>query len=351
VWDFASGTLVNVLEGHTESVHKVLVTQDGQLISAAGDDTVRVWEDPFRHDHAALERERPRTGREVTTAVTPDGRHLVVADRHSLGVWEVDQGRQLPSIQGSSAPFAITYDAQSIVSADQHGCVRIAQLGFNVPRVELREHMQGVSAIAVTLDGKCAVLGGRDGTIRVRDLESSHPGEVLGRHDRPVTALTTTHDTRYVISGAEDGAVWVWDLWKSRTPRRMLSPCKNKIGSLAVTPDARHVVAVDELGLVQVWEFANGQPLPELKGQRQTIAMGRTIGITGDGRHVVAADPRGLLWVWDLALGSGGDPIRCWIGESSHAPVLNADSQLVVRLRPGGGFDKYRFEIHGTTAG
>jgi hypothetical protein len=39
------------------------------------------------------------------------------------------------------------------------------------------------------------------------------------------------------------------------------------------------------------------------------------------------------------------------IGKSIHVRVLDATREFIVRVRPGGGFDKYRFEIHGTIAG
>jgi WD40 repeat protein len=46
IWDSESGSLIEVLEGHTGSVFSVLAFSNIKLISGSGDRTIKIWEVP-----------------------------------------------------------------------------------------------------------------------------------------------------------------------------------------------------------------------------------------------------------------------------------------------------------------
>ena len=86
VWDMATGRLKFVLKGHTNSIHSVAVTPDGQrIISASSDGTVRLWDAATGQEMLVLKLK----GFGTCVAVSGDGRRIFSgASDGSVTVWD-----------------------------------------------------------------------------------------------------------------------------------------------------------------------------------------------------------------------------------------------------------------------
>lgn len=121
MWDHATGAVLHVLTGHTNSVTSVCTTPDGRYaLSASTDSTVRVWD---------LATGRPvRTlsghGGEVSSVrAAADGAHAITHD-HAARVWELTSGRCVRTIAPASSA-ALTADERRVLTIntdkDVHG--------------------------------------------------------------------------------------------------------------------------------------------------------------------------------------------------------------------------------------
>ena len=83
------------LEGHTDWVHGVAVTPDGQrAVSASSDQTLKVWE---LETGRALRTLEGHSYSVYGVAVTPDGQRAVSASYdQTLKVWDLETGRAPP---------------------------------------------------------------------------------------------------------------------------------------------------------------------------------------------------------------------------------------------------------------
>ena len=85
----SGGHLLRSLEGHSNSVHAVVVTPDGcQIISGSYDNTIKVWDLEGGHLLRSLE---GHTQSVNAVAVTPDGRQIVSGSNdNTIKVWDLE---------------------------------------------------------------------------------------------------------------------------------------------------------------------------------------------------------------------------------------------------------------------
>ena len=119
-----TGSLEQVLTGHTDWVNSVAVTADGRTAVSGGDDgPVRVWDLAAGQQQAAL---TGHAGRVFSVAVTADGRTAVVAA--TTGRWSVGPGRR-PAAGQAHWPLQLddggrgTADGTTAVSGGRDGSV------------------------------------------------------------------------------------------------------------------------------------------------------------------------------------------------------------------------------------
>ena len=94
LWDLDTGTIIRIMEGHTDEVFAVAVLPDGRrAISGASDCTIRLWDldtgeyrilgkhdQKFSHDQGVN-----------AVTVTPDGRYAVSGSNDStLKIWKLE---------------------------------------------------------------------------------------------------------------------------------------------------------------------------------------------------------------------------------------------------------------------
>ncbi|MEG4099514.1 WD40 repeat domain-containing protein, partial [Microcoleus sp. Pol17C6] len=164
--------LLRTLEGHSNSVNGVAVTEDGKrAISGASDNTIKVWD--------------------LTT-----GKEEFTLKGHNHWVNAV----------------AVTADGKMAISGSWDNTIKVWDLTIGKEEFTLKGHSKSVYAVAVTADGKRAISGSWDKTIKVWDLTTRNELFTLKGHSDLVKAVAVTADGKRAISGSSDTTIKVWDL-------------------------------------------------------------------------------------------------------------------------------------------
>ncbi|WP_053197987.1 serine/threonine-protein kinase [Streptomyces viridochromogenes] len=125
LWDLEQSRCVHVLEGHKSAVTALCVAADGTfaLSAASGyDRTVRMWDVATGAEVRSFDEGSASGGLRITA----DGRYAMSAGA-SVGVWEVDSGRCVRTLDGldkAPACLATTPDGRAVLSADGDGNLR-----------------------------------------------------------------------------------------------------------------------------------------------------------------------------------------------------------------------------------
>ncbi len=385
VWELNSGTELNVLKGHTQSVNAVAIG-DGYAVSASDDHTLRVWDLENGKRIYTLEE---HTDKVLAVAATPD-RRLVVSGSldETLKVWDPEYGEELDTLEGHAASaVAITPDGRIVISGSLGGTLKVWDLEHRSELHTLEGHTSTVWAVAVTPDGRRAVSASGDQTIRVWDSENGRELSTLTGHEGKVWAVAVTPDGKRAISGSEDRTLKVWDLesgdllhtlkehtgtvWAVEVmgQRRVISASedgtlrmwdisdarlkrgtelstveghKRDVNEIMVTPDSRCAISTsDDLRL---WDLEGGARLHTLEGHiRDNNQGGRqsdekldvnAVVVTPDGERAISGASDGTLKVWDIS-DADSESVKALTTLRSHKQAINAlaitsDGQFVV---------------------
>ncbi len=247
LYDFASGKLVKLLHGHTDSVLSLDFSSDGRrLVSGGVDDTAIIWDVATG---AGLARLVGHKGDVNTVRFSRDGTRVFTAsDDGEVGMWRASDGRRLKRMPG---------------------------------------HDGIVIALAVSpLDGTVA-SGGLDGTIRLWDGNSGRFLGVLGKQPAGVMALDFSSDGRRLVSGIGAGAsAYETSVWDVATGRRITAygGHDNIVLAAAFSPDGRLVAtAGGNNNEIHLWEAGTAKLVERLAGVGEAVWA---VGFSPDGGRI-----------------------------------------------------------------
>jgi WD40 repeat protein len=274
------------LEGHTDPVHSVAFSPDGQyVVSGSDDNTVRIW---------------PRNGdpHGITVLRGHGGwvRSCLFAPRPTeTGDWNVISGSHDRRIK--------------LWNVAGYGEVRALRVD------RLSDHSDAVLGAAFSPRGDQIVTASRDHVARVwrlspgRDVPmvvGDSPRKLHEGHDFSVTVAVYLRDGRRIVTSGIDGQVCLWDGQTGAQLGRL--PGTGLAAAVAVTPDDQWVLTGSSDATVKLWkiddvlaDYAAGResaPVHRFEGHEFPV---RAIAVSPGGSGVFySGDNSGSGRLWDL---------------------------------------------------
>lgn len=200
-------------------------------------------------------------------AFSPDGQQLVTVSKDaSARIWDVHRGQQIGELPGNAAEVtSVAFDAEGkrIVTAGTDGNARIWDAATFAQLLELRGHTGTVYRAEFTRDGKQVVTASADATVRV--WEAATGKQLLSRqaHSAAVYGLAFSPDGQMLMTSGSDASVVVWETqhWE---PIAYLAGHTGEVLDVAFAPDGQRVATASADGLVRVYPRELFAPLTEL---------------------------------------------------------------------------------------
>lgn len=224
LFDFASGKLVALLEGHEQVVTSPAFSPDGQrLISGSGDNTAIIWDVAARRP---LFRLLGHDAEVRAVAFTADGTKAVTgAFDNDLRLWRVSDGGEIAQLRGHRdkvSALAVAADG-TIASGDLSGEIRLWDGDTGALRKILVDGSETTS-LSFSPDSRLllsAVISSSGRCCHVYDLASSEETASYAGHEHFAFAAAISPDGRWAATGG--GPTDDINLWDLRTGANRLS--------------------------------------------------------------------------------------------------------------------------------
>ncbi len=193
LWDATSGTLLRILEGHTDAVYIYSVSwaPDGSMLaSGSSDNTIRLWDVASGTPLRILE---GHTDTVYSVAWSPDGTMLASgAGDNTIRLWDFETGKEKYILEGHTDPIDSVFfspNSPFLASQSQDGTVRIWHLntGKGVAIIQTNEGLIFSYSLFHPTTPTLVTPGKNDLTIAIWDFNP----------DALYTALSDTPSTRY----------------------------------------------------------------------------------------------------------------------------------------------------------
>jgi WD40 repeat protein len=375
LWDAATGKPVGVPLRHQGWVRAAAFSADGRTILTAGDTTARLWKVPtpppsdvsalplpdgfrtispdgkilvvFNPEAQTIQFWDAPTGKplgkplphqsseNMTTAVTADGRTLLVQVDNEVRRWDLATRTQLgKAVKRDGVQFrgfAFSPDGKSFLTYLPSGQMRLWNAATGEPLGEPWAVEKQPSFVTISPDGKTVLIGlFHDGGNVNTQLRDAATGKTLGAPfplQRELSAGAFSPDGNTLVTGAGNEAR-VWDVATGKPVGEPLeAPKGHVISTLLFSPDGRMLLLIsganDALGpQARLWDMTSHRPLATRVGP-----WGRTF--MPDGSALV--HPRfgpDRFWLVPRPLQGKAEHIRFWI-EVNTGQELDAGGAIV----------------------
>jgi len=246
-------------------------------------------------------------------AVGSGSKHMVTAlSDGSIGLWDVDQGRETTRIKGHVGEVkavVVSESANTVASIGADGQSQVWSLssGRKIASFSAEED-KGAQALALTADGKMAVTGHKDGVVRLWDTATGKEVRSFAASGEPVVSVSLDRANVLMAAGDKVGGISVWNL---KTGNRIASfEHGEAVNSLAFLGEGSLLGSAGEDGIIKIWDTAKGKILRTLEegdGAVKSIASSR------DGGHLVGGGADGKIRLFNVATGT---LVRTFTGHS-----------------------------------
>lgn len=333
VFSYPSLEHVKSMEGHEETVMRIIQTPDGKtMFSCSEDSTVRRWNlDDFSGGEVLIRHE----GKCKSIALEPNGRYLFSGGEDQLiRVYDIQSETVIQQLSGHTNwiwALAVSHDSKYLISGSSDKQIKLWDISTLECIKTFTGHTSRLTSLQFSPDDQFIVSASSDTTLRVWPLNSGAPPRVLTGHTNWVRDFIITYDQKYIYSAGEDSTFRIWS-FPTEIIDNQLTTHEDCIQTMSVCDQGGALVTAGDDRKVKLWNIRDSAFDNDIEELESKITCGT---ITKDDRYYIAATENGFVYVFDMKTHTRISCKKAHVG-GIRSIGLNSDDSL---LMTGGTID------------
>jgi WD40 repeat protein len=329
IWGCSSGNLLHRLEGHSSYINNGRFSPDGKFILTAQDSMAKVWEcstlklvrsltepldsvynsideqyfnnDILSSQYSPVCHDDPAGGRFIMTASGDD----------TVRIWESISGKLVLSLKGGFKNAQFSPDGRKILimmNSSEESTLEVRETHSGKLLSVLNGDLGEFNNVEFSPDGKYIVSVSRftgfpeEQKVRIWDTRSGNLLFTYNTDDKFVCAHFSPacpddpEGGKYLVTGS----LFNTNIYESATGKKLLTFGLNKLESVLFSPDGKYLIVASHDSTAQIWETNTGNLTRRLKGHTDWVTYAK---YSPDGRLIVTGSADGTAKTWDAATG------------------------------------------------
>lgn len=279
-WEATTGVCYRTLQFQDSQVNKLEITADKQLLAAAGNPSVKIYE-VNSGNATPIHSFDGHSGNVTAVGFQKDSKWMFTASEDgSVKVWDV-RARGCQREYESRAPInaAVLHPNQNeLITGDAQGNIRVWDLTANACSCELVPEVgTPIRGLSVAGDGSMVVAGNSAGTAYVWRMLCGaamcthfEPLHKLRAHQTHILKCLVSPDMRQLATVSADKTVKLWNI-DGFTLDRVLTGHSKWVWDCVFSVDAAYLVTASSDCSSRLWDLSTGEAIRIYSGHHKAV--------------------------------------------------------------------------------
>lgn len=265
IWDMNSGSCIQTLKAHHDSVFHIELISENELASCSSDTTIKIWD--------LNTGECIRTFNDIFSLLclkklSPT--ELVSGSKlGSIKIWDLKMGlcKKMMNGHSDSVNCIEILNESELISSSTDCTIKLWNLNMGICTKTLNGHTSWVNCLKV-LPGGLLASGSSDRSVKIWNLNSGQVVVNINGHLAGIRCLKVTPRNE-LVTGSADKCIKVWDL-KSYECKKTLIGHEDTVKHLELLKNDR-LISCSHDKTIKIWDLKSGRCIKTLTDHKDIV--------------------------------------------------------------------------------
>lgn len=328
IWNYSSGFLMAILEGHTNWVRSINFTSDGKRLVSGGDDRViRFWDIEKKDCIRVMS---GHIGRIRALSLSPNSKMVASAGNDNLvKLWNLETGECIHTFEGhSSWVLSIDFSKSGnyIATGGNDSQVKLWDIETGKCLRTISYHRDRVNTVCFSSDDCFLASGSSDQEIHVLDLKNHQTLCLLKGHKDSIRSICFSPDNQFLYSGGFDQEIRIWKVDEGKCVKKMTGHT-SWIRTICLSSSGKLIASGGDDQTVRVWDDNSGQCIRLFQGYSHLFL---SLDVDSNGKFIVSASNNSHIDFWDISTGLKQKSIQVGFTWAISVKISHSGKMLAV---------------------